>query len=58
MSEIYLGVLEPKYVRDFGGEFLTRSATKADTMKMILCAQFVKQNLKIKSIFCLSIQHA
>ena len=39
------------HIADFGLEFLS-CATKTDTMNIILFAQCVKQNLKIKSISC------
>ena len=70
MTGTYLGVLEQKYIQmytaDLGyfvnlGNFpdlgnLT-CATKIDIMKTILCAQCVEQNLKMKFISCLSVQH-
>ena len=60
MTETYLGVLEQKYVRDVYCRFRLGISDlcyrKTDTMR-ILCAQCVKQNLKMKSIFCSSVQH-
>ena len=59
MSKTYLGVLEQKYVRDVYCRLrlgISDLCHKTDTMR-ILCAQCVKKNLKMKSIFCSSVQH-
>ena len=59
MSKTYLGVLEQKYVRDVYCRLRLRISDlchKTDTMR-ILCAQCVKQNLKMKFIFFSSVQH-
>ena len=59
MSITYLGVLEQKYVRTVYCRLrlgISDLCHKTDTMR-ILCAQCVKQNLKMKSIFCSNVQH-
>ena len=59
MSKAYLGVLEQRYVRNVHYRLrlgISDLCHKTNTMR-ILCAQCVKQNLKMKSIFCSSVQH-
>ena len=59
MSKTYLGVLEQKYVRNVYCRLrlgISDLCHKPNTRR-ILCAQCVKQNLKMESIFCSNVQH-
>ena len=59
MSKTYLGVLEQKYVRnvDYRLRLGISDLCHKPNTRRILCAQCVKQNLKMESIFCSNVQH-